>query len=207
MANLIGIINYGMGNIKSVHNAIECLGEEIIILEPEDHFELCSHLILPGVGAFPKAMQNICSKGIDIKIQKHVSHEKPLLGICLGMQMFASYGEEYGGAKGLDFIKGKVKKLDVAVHIPHVGWNNLKIHNNHPIFNDIRNDVDFYFVHSFQFALENNDDLLAITDYEKEITAAITNKKSVVGVQFHPEKSQTNGLKLFENFCNWNGKI
>lgn len=207
MAELTGIINYGMGNIKSVYNALDYIGENVVLLEPEDDFEACSHLILPGVGAYPKAIDNIISCRIDVKLKKHVDLEKPLLGICLGMQLFSSIGYEGNETRGLDLIKGCVTKLDVSLHVPHIGWNNIKIHHMHPICEDIKQDVDFYFVHSFHFQPEDAGCILATTDYEKDLTAIVTNQKSVVGVQFHPEKSQENGLKLLENFCEWSGQL
>ncbi len=204
MAELVGIINYGMGNIRSVFNALEYIGEEAEILEADADFSECSHLILPGVGAYAKAMKNITASGIDQKIRKHVSSNKPLLGICLGMQLLSSFGEEGRDTQGLGFIEGEVRKMDVSLHILHVGWNNIKIHQEHPILEDVKRDVDFYFVHSYQFQCEKETSLIATTDYEKEITAIVA-EGSVVGTQFHPEKSQTNGLKILENFCDWDG--
>ena len=201
MAELVGIINYGMGNVRSVFNALEYIGEEVEILAPDEDFSRCSHLILPGVGAYAKAIENITSLGLDEKIKKHVDLNKPLLGICLGMQLLSDFGEEGGGTAGLGLIAGVVKKVNVSRHLPHVGWNNIMIHQNHPVFEGVKSDVDFYFVHSYQFHCADESSLLATTDYEKKITAVIA-KGLVVGIQFHPEKSQTNGLKLLENFCN-----
>jgi len=202
MAELVGIVNYGMGNIKSVWNALDYIGEEAVILNPDDDFESCSHLVLPGVGSFAKAMSNISSSGLDGKIKKHVAEDKPLLGICLGMQLLASKGYEGGATKGLDLIKGEVRRMEVSLHLPHVGWNNLAVKNEHPILKDVKRDVDFYFVHSYEFAVTNPNDLIAVTDYEKEI-AAVVASGIVAGAQFHPEKSQSNGLKILENFCEW----
>jgi len=207
MAKLTGIIDYGMGNIKSVYNALDSIGEDVALLKPEDDFGSCSHLILPGVGAYRKAMGNIISNKIDVKLKKHVQLEKPLLGICLGMQLFSSIGYEGKKTKGLDLIQGCVKKMDISLHIPHVGWNNIKTHDMHPILQGIKLDVDFYFVHSFHFQPEDIRCTIASTDYETDLAAIVTNQKSVVGVQFHPEKSQENGLKLLENFCEWNGQL
>jgi glutamine amidotransferase len=204
MAELVGIINYGIGNIRSVFNALEYIGLEAEILEADADFGECSHLILPGVGAYAKAMKNITASGIDQKIRKHVFSNKPLLGICLGMQLLSISGEEGVDTQGLGFIEGEVRKMDVSLHIPHVGWNNIKIHQEHPILENVKRDVDFYFVHSYQFQCEKETSLIATTDYEKEITAIVA-EGSVVGTQFHPEKSQTNGLKILENFCNWDG--
>jgi len=207
MAGRVGIVNYGMGNVKSVYNAIDYLGEDVVLLEPKDDFATCSHLILPGVGSYSKAMENIVSLGIDLQLEQHVACGKPLLGICLGMQLFSSVGSEGGEKQGLGFINGRIAKLDVSLHIPHVGWNSLNYHQEHPVFDHLKADIDFYFVHSFQFQLDSSTSLLATTDYEKKITAVVSNHKSVVGVQFHPEKSQGNGLTLLENFCEWDGRI
>jgi glutamine amidotransferase len=205
MAELVGIINYGMGNIRSVFNALEYIGIEAEILEADANFTKCSHLILPGVGAYAKAMKNITDSGIDQKIRKHVISNKPLLGICLGMQLLSSLGEEGLDTQGLGLIEGEVRKIDVTLHIPHVGWNNIKIYHEHPILENVKRDVDFYFVHSYQFQCKNDTSLIATTDYEKEITAIVA-EGIVVGTQFHPEKSQTNGLKILENFCDWDGR-
>ncbi|MFH1800834.1 MAG: imidazole glycerol phosphate synthase subunit HisH [Candidatus Omnitrophota bacterium] len=202
----IGIIDYGMGNIKSVYNALHYFGEDAKIVFSEKDFKDCSHLILPGVGAFPQAMRNLSERDMIRPIKAHVDAGKPFLGICLGMQLLADKGEEMEVVPGLGIVPGHVRRLDVKLHIPHVGWNNLIVKKEHPVFEGMKSGVDFYFVHSYYFHCADSSNLLATAEYEKEFSCAITNGRSAVAVQFHPEKSQANGLKILENFCNWDGQ-
>jgi glutamine amidotransferase len=207
VSGLIGVINYGMGNIKSVCNAFEHFGEEVRTFETIDGIEACSHLILPGVGAFPKAMANLRERGFVAAIRAHVAAARPFLGICLGMQVLADEGEEIAPTKGIGLIPGRVRRLDVPLHIPHVGWNNVERRREHPIFNDVPCNVDFYFVHSYFVEQSNPAHLLAVTDYGRDIPCAVTDGGCVVAVQFHPEKSQENGLRILENFALWDGRL
>lgn len=204
---LIGIIDYGMGNIKSVRNALTYLGENTEIVTSAEEFEKYSHLILPGVGAFPQAIQNLISQKMVEPIRSYIGAGRPFLGICLGMQLLADKGEEIAPTRGLGIVPGCVQRLDVTLHVPHVGWNNLDIKQDHPIFEGIKRQVDFYFVHSYYFNPSNPQNCLAMTEYEKEFPAAVSNGRSAVAVQFHPEKSQDNGLKMLNNFCNWDGRF
>ncbi len=202
---LIGIVDYGMGNIKSVYNALHFLGEDARIVSSHEDFADCSHLILPGVGAFPQAMRNLSERKMIAPIQAHITKERPFLGICLGMQLLADEGDEIEVTRGLEIVPGHVRLLDVSFHIPHVGWNSVHVKKSHPILEGMKKNVDFYFVHSYYFEPVEPQHLLATTDYEKEFPCAVTNGKSVVAVQFHPEKSQANGLQILENFSNWDG--
>jgi glutamine amidotransferase len=204
---MIGIINYGMGNIKSVYNSLDHIGENTRVFESAQGLEACSHIILPGVGAFPTAMKNLQQKGFIPVMMAHVAAGKPFLGICLGMQLLADEGEELELTRGLGIVPGCVRKLDVGLHIPHVGWNNVIVKQEHPLFKDVSRSVDFYFVHSYCFYPMAVDHVLAVTDYGKEFPCAVTNGRSAVAVQFHPEKSQDNGLKILENFCYWDGRL
>lgn len=206
MNRLIGIIDYGMGNIKSVLNALDYIGEDAEIITPGKSFFDCSHIILPGVGAYAQAMDNLNDLGFLPKIKEHIGKGKPFLGICLGMQLLSCHGNEGGERKGLGLVRGEIRKLKIEMHIPHVGWNNLKFYIDHPVLTDIKKDVDFYFVHSYEFITEHCVNLIATTDYGKEI-AAIVAERSVIGMQFHPEKSQGNGLQILKNFCNWDGTL
>lgn len=201
----IGILDYGMGNINSVHNALLHLGYDSEIVSHSDAIKACSHLIIPGVGSYAKAMENIINRGLDLDIFEHMRAGKPLLGICLGMQILSEHGEEGEHAKGFGFIKGCVQPLDVApLSVPHVGWNSLTFNFDHPISQNVKKHVDFYFVHSYFFNAADDINVLAYTDYGKQFPAIVVNK-NVVGIQFHPEKSQDNGLLLIENFCEWDG--
>lgn len=201
----IGILDYGMGNINSVNNALLHLGYDPEIVSDADAIKSCSHLIIPGVGSYAKAMENITTRGFDLDILEHARVGKPLLGICLGMQILSERGEEGDYAKGLGFIKGQVQRLEVApLPVPHVGWNSLTFNFDHPLCQNVKKHVDFYFVHSYFFNVEDEKNVLAQTDYGKQFPAIVVNQ-NVIGIQFHPEKSQENGLLLIENFCEWDG--
>ena len=194
-----------MGNICSVENALLHLGYDPEIVNDSQAIQSCSHLIIPGVGAYAKAMENITARGLDLDIIEHAQAGKPLLGICLGMQILSDAGEEGDHVKGLGFIHGKVQPLDVApLPVPHVGWNSLTFNFDHPLCVNVKKHVDFYFVHSYFFNADDEKNVLAHTDYGKLLPAIVVNK-NVVGIQFHPEKSQDNGLLLIENFCEWDG--
>jgi len=205
MDKIIGILDYGMGNINSVCNSLNYIGYEPEIITTVEEISRCSHLILPGVGSYAKAMANIAALGVDTAILKHVAENKPLLGICLGMQILSALGHEGGVYNGLGLIPGQVQLLDPGgLPVPHVGWNSLQFNFDHPIAANLKKHVDFYFVHSYFFNVTNATHILATTGYGVEFPAIVT-KDSAVGIQFHPEKSQDNGLLLIENFCEWDG--
>lgn len=206
MNKVIGLLDYGMGNINSVCNSLSYLGYDPVIVTSPQEIELCTHLIVPGVGSYTQAMSNIRALGMDQGIIAHAQQSKPLLGICLGMQILSETGNEGGRVKGLGLIPGQVEFLDlVDLPVPHVGWNSLHFYSDHPLFDKLKRHVDFYFVHSYFFSATNSQDVLASTEYGKQFSA-IVGKNSTVGIQFHPEKSQDNGLLLIENFCEWDGR-
>lgn len=195
----IGIIDYGMGNLHSVKNAFDSIGCETIISSDKNELKKADGLILPGVGAFPDAMNFIKNRGMDTFIWE-ISEEKPLLGICLGMQLLFNRGFEFGECKGLGLIAGDVVKIDhPGVKIPHMGWNKLTIVENSPLLNGISNGDQVYFVHSYKAIVQNRQNLLATTEHGGEITA-IVSKKNIFGCQFHPEKSGEIGLQILKNF-------
>ncbi len=201
---MIGIVNYGMGNIRSVANAVYELGFDPVLIERPDDFEQTTHLILPGVGHFSTAMANLTRLELLAPLMKAVTQErKPMLGICLGMQLLLDYSEE-GDCNGLGLISGRVSRLkDPNFRVPHVGWDDLNNWRPHPVFHEIPHKADFYFVHSYA-ALAVPDYSLAKCDYGHNFDAII-GRENIIGMQFHPEKSQKNGLLLLENFCNWDG--
>jgi len=202
---MIGIIDIGMGNIKSVVNAIYEQGfDPFLISNPRD-FNDATHIILPGVGHYKKAMQCLNEKNLNDSLKLHVlEYKKPLLGICLGMQLLLDSSEE-GNTSGLGLIKGSVKKFNSELlRVPHVGWNNITFNQEHPVFHNVPSDSDYYFVHSFYCHTTNPDSALASTDYGHDFTSIVMNE-NIIGTQFHPEKSQINGLKIIENFCEWDG--
>ena len=198
---MIGIVDYGMGNVGSVESMINFLGyhKTKIIKSPEE-LDLVDKIVLPGVGSFDNGMGNIIYSGWLWELHHHVIEKrKPILGICLGMQLLMEKSEE-GRMGGLGFIKGKCKKFnfnDTKLKVPHMGWNQVK-----PIKSDLcEEDSRFYFVHSYYVECENKEDIMLETDYGIKFTSGVS-KNNIFGVQFHPEKSHKYGMKLMENFIN-----
>lgn len=207
MSQEIVIIDYGMGNLKSLANALAYLAlPHRICTAPADLAD-CSHVIIPGVGAYQRAMDNLAERGFIPALQAHVAAGRPLLGICLGMQLLSSTGSEPATCRGLGLIPGQVIALpeSPAHPTPHVGWNSVTYTRSHPVFDNLKHTVDFYYVHSYHFKPAVAADALALTGYGSDF-AAIVARANIVGVQFHPEKSQEQGLKLLENFVNWDGQ-
>jgi len=204
----IAIIDYGMGNLKSVHNAFRKVGADPIITRSEKEISEAHGLVLPGVGAFPKAIRNIESLGIDRVIKKEINkRNKPLLGICLGMQLLSTKSYEGGEHKGLSLIEGTVKKIPTrdSLRLPHIGWNDIINKDNCPLFENIDTGKSFYFVHSYFF--DTNEKYISLkVNYGGYITAAIQ-KDNIFGVQFHPERSQTSGLRCISNYVKLISKI
>lgn len=204
---MIGILDLNLGNIGSVKNAVYELGYDYMVLSEKEQFDDITHLILPGVGTYKQAMENFHSSGLEDAFYYYVKSKRPLLGICLGMQILSDTGTEIEPMKGLGLIEGSVEKFPDSINlvIPHVGWNTVNRNFEHPIFENIKPNVDFYFVHSFHFKSENSTIIAATTDYGYDFISVVA-KENVIGTQFHPEKSQGNGLKVLENFCKWDGK-
>jgi glutamine amidotransferase len=202
---MIGILDIGMGNLRSVENAVYQNGFDPAVVGATGNFDNLTHLILPGVGNFSAAVPELIDRQLKQPILDFVASGRPLLGTCLGMQLLMSMSEEGDINEGLDLISGPVRHLRVeGLRVPHVGWNVLNVVQPHPIFEGIKSRCDFYFVHSYAAVCERKSDLLATTDYGGDVTAVV-GRSNVVGVQFHPEKSQLNGLRLIENFCRWDG--
>lgn len=199
---MIGIVDYGMGNLSSVKNILDYLSIGSLLVRSTEDFDKCSHLIIPGVGSFGKAMENLHAKSFVDLIKSFAASGKPVLGICLGMQLLADTGTEPYETPGIGLIPGTVKLLpNEKFRIPHMGWNGIKIVNDHPILEGVKTSVDFYFVHSYAFSTTNPNNVITITDYESDFASIVSNDKgNVVGIQFHPEKSQKQGLKIIENF-------
>ncbi len=201
---VITIIDYGVGNLISISNAISYLGYQSINISSDFHEIINSDaLILPGVGAFAPAMQNLRNLGLDHVLNEVVLEaRKPILGICLGMQLMADTSEENGLNNGLGWIPGNVVKLNIPEKfvVPHVGWNNIQILKKSPLFKNDNQQLDFYFDHSYHYKCEEKY-IISECNYSCSITSAIA-YKNIYGVQFHPEKSQNNGLRLFRSFFN-----
>jgi imidazole glycerol-phosphate synthase subunit HisH len=197
---MIGIIDYGMGNLRSVFNALDFLNAKSKIISNPSEFSGLSHLIIPGVGSFSKAMKNFREKEFVEPVYEFAKSGKQILGICLGMQLLADCGYEPEKTNGLGLIKGEVIKFNRIEHrIPHMGWNSINIKKENKLFEGIKKEADFYFVHSYYFVPENESDVLTRTNYGIEFTSAVS-KDNITGFQFHPEKSQKQGLKILENF-------
>ena len=197
---MISIINYGMGNLKSVQNALNYLKINNQITNCRKEIVKAEKIILPGVGSYRKAMEELNNLNLIHLLREEIEvKNKPILGICLGMQLLSSWGEE-GDIGGLGIIPGIVKKFRLKKNkIPHIGFNNVSVFKDSILFNGINNHSDFYFVHSYHYILEKKENTLSKTFYETEFISGIQ-KENIFGVQFHPEKSQRNGLKLLENF-------
>ncbi|WP_054693849.1 imidazole glycerol phosphate synthase subunit HisH [Syntrophomonas palmitatica] len=196
------IIDYGMGNLHSIRRALEECGANAVIASNPGDLRNASQVVLPGVGAFADAMHNLNTQGWIPAIKQTVDEGVPLLGICLGMQLLADWGDEGGGSPGLGFIPGEVIKFqleDYALRIPHVGWNEIEINREHQLLCGIANRTDFYFVHSYHFVAREEKNVLTTTSYGIEFVSAVVNK-NVIGVQFHPEKSQRAGFAFIKNF-------
>lgn len=204
---VIGIVDLGIGNLRSVANAVDELGYDVEILNRPAQWDAVSHLILPGVGHFGTAMATVSGERWLEPLRNFAFSGRPLLGICLGMQLLAETGTEGGISSGLGLIPGTVVRLEASdgFPVPHVGWNVLRTLTDHPVFEGLKADRDFYFVHSYQVVCNDQAHCVAVTEYPEPVTAVIA-RGNIVGFQFHPEKSQVNGLQLLENFCNWDGR-
>jgi imidazole glycerol-phosphate synthase subunit HisH len=201
MSTRVGIVDYGMGNRRSVQKALEHVGARATITS--DHHDLRSvdGLVVPGVGAFPKAMENLRRSGLDELIRDHAERGGPLLGICLGMQVLFHRSEELGGADGLNLIPGTVKALQTTgLRVPHIGWNEVRFERSSRLVVDLpQSGCPFYHVHSFAAHPERAEDIVATCEYGERF-ATIVSRGSIHGVQFHPEKSSADGLTLLANF-------
>ncbi|MFD2114921.1 imidazole glycerol phosphate synthase subunit HisH [Paenibacillus yanchengensis] len=200
---MIAIVDYGMGNLQSVHQAAARLGFTTVITSDADVIAAARGLIIPGVGAFGDAMSNLTSSGLDQTIRKYAASGKPVLGICLGMQLLFETSMEHGLHEGLSLLPGQVVRFSNKDHremkIPHMGWNKLQIvQPESPLFANLAMDY-VYFVHSYHVKLSHPELLLAQTDYYGAVTA-IVGKENIYGMQFHPEKSGLFGLRLLQNF-------
>jgi len=199
---MIAIIDYGMGNIHSVNKALGLYGVETIVTDKVKDIKSAEKLVLPGVGAFDDAKEELEKRGLIDLLLEQVRSKKPFLGICLGMQLLFDQSEEAKVSKGLGLIKGSVKRFEAKEgrKVPHMGWNQLN-HLKHdcPLLRDVQNDAYVYFCHSYYPAPSDQNLVAASTDYGMDF-AALVWKENLFGVQFHPEKSQAVGLKIMENF-------
>ena len=200
---MIAIIDYGMGNLRSVQKGFERVGREAVVTSDAKTILSAGKVVLPGVGAFPDCMRNLEQNGLIDVVHQTIKSGKPFLGICLGLQLLFTESEEFGLSKGLDIIKGRVVRFKgpefAALKIPHMGWNTISIKRRAPALQDVPDNSHVYFVHSFHVVPEDKNVIATTTDYGIEFVSSIW-KDNVFAVQFHPEKSQTLGLSILKRF-------
>ncbi len=200
----VTIVDYGMGNLRSVEKAVTAVGGRPHLSADPDEVRGSSRLILPGVGAFGDAMRNLRNSALDSAILDSVRHGTPMLGLCLGLQLLFTESEEFGSHRGLGIIDGSVRKLEGAgLRIPHVGWNQVEDLRPDPLLADIPEGAYFYFVHSFFVEPRDNSAVIARTEYGRKF-CSVARSGNVWGAQFHPEKSQGAGKRLLRNFLSMN---
>lgn len=203
---MIGIVDYGMGNLLSVYHALDMIGAEPCICSQPDKLQDVERIILPGVGAFRDCMANLTRRAFVEALEEAVFRQgKPILGICLGMQVMASRSFEGGEHRGLGWFMADVVRLqpgDPTLRVPQIGWNEIRYRPASPLLAGLPPAPDFYFVHSYYVKCDDADDVEATCDYGGLVTAAVR-KNNIVATQFHPEKSQDHGLKVLENFVRW----
>lgn len=197
---MIGIIDYGMGNLYSLSKALERLGYAYEFVSRPERLPEYAGLILPGVGAFGDAIANIRELDLETAIREYAASGRPILGICLGMQLLFEKSEEHGEHRGLSLLEGEVVRFRGAYKVPHMGWNQLQLKQRHPLLDGVQEGEYAYFVHSYHVRTGQPDLLLATTDYHQQVTA-IVGRGHVYGMQFHPEKSGETGMRLLRNFA------
>ncbi len=201
----VAIVSYGVNNIGSVRRALVDLGADVVLAEHHDALAGADRVVLPGVGAFGEAMARLRAGGWVDALRRLVPQGRPLLGICLGMQMLADSSDENGTHDGLGLIAGRVRRLDAlgcSLRIPHVGWNDVEYHGASPLFAKIPQGTDFYFVHSYAFEVGLPDTVRATTAYDVPLVASVQ-REHVFGTQFHPEKSSRAGRQVLKNFLDY----
>ena len=209
---MIAVIDYGMGNLRSVQKSLEFVGAKVIVTHDPDLILNANSVVLPGVGAFKDCMANLKKLKLVDPIRKFIDGGKPFLGICLGLQVLFEESEEYGPVAGLGILPGKVVKFPGGssetkngrpIKIPHMGWNQIKVKKNVPLFGGMGDAPYFYFVHSYYVVPEDQNMIATVTNYGVEFVSGIQHK-NIYAFQFHPEKSQTLGLSILERFSNLN---
>lgn len=198
----IAIIDYGVGNLRSVEKAFAAAGTEAVVSSSEDVLRQASALVLPGVGAFANCMSELGARGFDKLVRERVAQGTPLLGVCVGMQMLFEESEEFGTTAGLGFLPGRVRRFVTDLVVPQVGWNQVRQHGAHPLLAGVADNAFFYFVHSYFCEVDDQAVVIGETNYGAPY-ASVVARGVVCGVQFHPEKSQSAGLRLLANFSSF----
>lgn len=206
---MIAIIDYGVGNLFSLKSSFAAIGQEVVVTSDKALIEKAEKIMLPGVGAFEDAARKLKESGMGELVKKQATEGKPLLGICLGMQLLFEKSYEYGEHEGLGLLKGEICPLEEDIpsdlKVPHMGWNSLNFKGEkHPLFQYINEGEHVYFVHSY-YAKNCEDSIIATAEYGTSVTAAVA-KGNIMGCQFHPEKSGETGLAILKSFCEMNGK-
>ena len=205
---MTGIVDYGVGNLFSLQHSLLAIGQPSLVTSDPDELRRADRVILPGVGAFGAAMENLNRSGLrDAMNEAVLQRGRPFLGICLGMQLVAARGTEKGLFDGLGWIPGEVRLMaptDPDIKLPHVGWNDIVIERNLPLFQGLKKERAFYFVHSYALCPQDPAHIAAACEYGGSLVAAVY-RDNIFATQFHPEKSQKNGLTILENFAEWEG--
>ncbi len=202
----LAIIDYGVGNLRSLEKAFAATGTQAVVSDDAYVLREAKALVLPGVGAFGACMKALSERGFDRLVVERVAEGTPLLGVCVGMQLLFEESEEFGRAPGLAVLRGKVRRFVGDLPVPHVGWNQVHQTRPHPILAGIDDNSFFYFVHSYYCAAAEPEFVLGRTDYIISYASVVAHK-NISGVQFHPEKSQAAGLKLLSNFARWSNEL
>jgi imidazole glycerol-phosphate synthase subunit HisH len=196
---MIAIVDYGMGNLRSVEKGFLKVGVDARVVTEPRAVDDAHAVVLPGVGAFKDCMRNLREMSLMEPIIRSIQKGKPYLGICLGLQILFTESEEFGIYKGLDIMPGKVVRFQVDLKVPHMGWNNVKILRRHPIFEGVKDESFFYFVHSYYVVPDDYNVIATTSDYGITFTSMVW-RENILATQFHPEKSQENGLRILKNF-------
>lgn len=196
----MAIIDYGVGNLRSVEKAFHATGCDAVVSSDERVLREAERLVLPGVGAFRACMNALAGRGFDRLVRERVEEGTPLLGVCVGMQMLFDESEEFGVSAGLGILRGRVRRFPESLRVPHVGWNQVEWRKSHPLVEGVEDKSFFYFVHSYFCDAKDEDIVLGETGYGLSY-ASVVARGNVCGVQFHPEKSQAAGLRLIRNFA------
>jgi len=196
----VAIIDYGVGNLRSVEKAFAVHGCAAVVSADEHVLRQAERLVLPGVGAFGACMEALAARGFDRLVRERVAGGTPLLGVCVGMQMLFEESEEFGASRGLGFLRGRVRRFSADLVVPQVGWNQVRQRNSSPLFEGIKDFAFFYFVHSYYCEPAETEVIAGETDYGVAY-ASVVARENLFGVQFHPEKSQKDGLRMLANFA------
>lgn len=196
----VAIIDYGVGNLRSVEKAFAATDCEAVVSSDEKELRAAERLVLPGVGAFGACMRALSERGFDRLVRERVAEGTPLLGVCVGMQLLFEESEEFGATRGLGLLPGRVRRFSDELVVPHVGWNRIAQVSEHPLFDGVVDHSFFYFVHSYYCEPSDESVVAGETEYGVRY-ASVVARANICGVQFHPEKSQTAGLRLLRNFA------